>query len=38
MYPKHIDKGCDSTLFIEGIRLPSVRKIRRYMFGIEYFL
>ena len=37
MYPKHIDKSYDSILFIEGIILPNVRKIRLDMFWIEYF-
>ena len=28
----HIDKGCDSTLFVEDIKLPTVKKIHIDMF------
>ena len=32
MSPYYIDKGCDSTLFVDGMKLPKVKKIRIDMF------
>ena len=35
--PYHIDKGCDSTLFVEGTKLPTVKQYVLTCFELKAF-